>query len=97
MARGSGRFRASPSRSWNVRDAKARLSEVVNGALEEPQRIARRDGASVVVLNESAYRELLDAAGEQVDMVDYFRSHRIGGEELKPAPRRAPRPLPRLS
>ena len=80
-----------------MRDAKAHLSEVVSGALEQPQRIARRDGASVVVLNESAYRELLEAAEGQVDMVDYFRDHAIGGADLPPPRRRPPRALPQLS
>ena len=83
-------------RSWNVRDAKAHLSEVVSGALEVPQRIARRDGASVVVLNEDAYRELLEAAEGQVDMVDYFKDHAIGGHALSTAGRRRPRALPRI-
>lgn len=83
-------------RSWNVRDAKAHLSEVVSGALERPQRIARRDGASVVVLNEDAYRELLEAAEGQVDMVDYFKDHAIGGASLSRTARRRPRSLPRI-
>ena len=83
-----------PQRSWNVRDAKAHLSQVVSGALERPQRIARRDGASVVVLNEEAYRSLLERAEGQVDMVDYFRAHAIGGELLRVPPRRGPRPPP---
>ncbi len=85
---------AQPERSWNVRDAKAHLSQVVNGALERPQRIARRDGASVVVLNEEAYRSLLEQAEGQVDMVDYFRAHAIGGELLKVPSRRRPRKPP---
>ena len=93
---GSSRETSAPERSWNVRDAKAHLSEVVSGALQHPQRIARRDGASVVVLNESAYRELLEAAEGQVDMVDYFRDHAIGGENLSLPRRRSPRPLPHV-
>ena len=84
----------APEASWNVRDAKAQLSKVVSGALERPQRIARRDGASVVVLNEEAYRSLLEQAEGQVDMVDYFRSHAIGGELLKVPTRRGPRTPP---
>lgn len=87
---------AAPGRSWNVRDAKAHLSEVVSGALEYPQRIARRDGASVVVVNEEAYRELLEAAEGQVDMVDYFRDHAIGGPDLTVPRRRRPRAVPEL-
>ena len=85
-----------PERSWNVRDAKAHLSQVVNGALERPQRIARRDGACVVVVNEEAYRNLLERAQGQVDMVDYFRANAIEGDLLKVPPRRVPRLPPHL-
>ena len=73
---------------WNVRDAKAQLSKLVNGALSRPQRIARRDGASVVVLSEEAYRSLLRRAEGELDMVDYFRAYPIGG--TAPAPRARP-------
>ena len=85
-----------PQRSWNVRDAKAHLSQVVSGALDCPQRIARRDGAAVVVMSEDAYKTLLLRAEGEVDMVDYFRSHAIGGESLTPRARRAARAAPRL-
>jgi hypothetical protein len=81
---------------WNVRDAKAHLSQVVSGALDRPQRIARRDGAAVVVMSEEAYRALLLRAEGEVDMVDYFRSHAIGGGSLKPVTRRPARAAPRL-
>ena len=79
---------AEPQDSWNVRDAKAQLSKIVSGALERPQRIARRDGAAVVVLSEEAYRSLLHRAEGELDMVDYFKAHPIGAS-LK---RRSPRP-----
>jgi hypothetical protein len=85
-----------PRHDWNVRDAKAHLSEVVNGALNRPQRIARRDGATVVVMSEEAYRSLLLRAEGEVDMVDYFRANAIGGESLKPRAHRAARTAPRL-
>ena len=85
-----------PQHDWNVRDAKAHLSQVVSGALDRPQRIARRDGAAVVVMSEEAYRSLLLRAEGEVDMIDYFRSHTIDGESLKPRVRRAPRAAPRL-
>ena len=85
-----------PRHDWNVRDAKAHLSEVVSGALDRPQRIARRDGATVVVMSEDAYRTLLLRAEGEVDMVDYFRANAIGGESLKPRTRRSARVAPRL-
>lgn len=87
---------AEPEPSWNVRDAKAQLSKVVSGALERPQRIARRDGAAVVVLSESTYRTLLDRANGELDMVDYFRAHAIDGPPLAPRSRRPARPAARL-
>jgi hypothetical protein len=85
-----------PGSEWNVRDAKAQLSKVVSGALERPQRIARRDGAAVVVMSESAYRALLDRAQGEVDMVDYFRAHAIAGPALQRRARRPARPAAKL-
>lgn len=87
---------SEPGSSWNVRDAKAHLSKVVSGALERPQRIARRDGASVVVMSESAYRALLDRAQGEVDMVDYFRAHAIAGPPLQRRARRPARAVAKL-
>lgn len=87
---------AEPGSSWNVRDAKAHLSKVVSGALERPQRIARRDGAAVVVMSESAYRALLDRAQGEVDMVDYFRAHAIDGPPLQARARHPARPAAKL-
>jgi len=84
-------------RDWNVRDAKAQLSKLVSGALERPQRIARRDGATVVVMSEDAYRSLLTRAEGELDMVDYFRAHPIAGETLAARARGAARPAKRLS
>jgi hypothetical protein len=88
--------RDAAPREWNVRDAKAQLSKVVNGALERPQRIARRDGATVVVMSEEAYRSLLNRAEGELDMVDYFRSQPIGGAPLETPPRPSPRAAARL-
>ncbi len=86
-----------PESTWNVRDAKAQLSKVVNGALERPQRIARRDGAAVVVMSEEAYRSLLNRAEGELDMVDYFKAHAIEGPSLKRRSRRPARVAPRLA
>ena len=87
---------SEPQHNWNVRDAKAHLSQVVSGALDRPQRIARRDGATVVVMSEEAYRSLLLRAEGEVDMVDYFRSHAINGESMAPRARRPSRTTPPL-
>jgi len=85
-----------PESNWNVRDAKAQLSKVVSGALQRPQRIARRDGASVVVMSEAAYHALLDRAQGEIDIVDYFRAHAIAGAPLQRRARRPARPVAKL-
>jgi len=94
--RAAGASPREPRSSWNVRDAKAQLSKVVSGALERPQRIARRDGAAVVVMSEEAYRSLLSRAEGELDMVDYFRAHPIAGDALNVPPRAPGRPAARL-
>jgi prevent-host-death family protein len=55
--------------TWPVAEAKNRLSEVMRRALTEgPQRIARRDGA-VIVIAEAEYRRL---TGEKPSLAQYL-------------------------
>ena len=55
--------------TWQLAEAKNKLSEVVTRALTEgPQRIRRRDQA-VVVLSEADYQRL---TGQQVTLKDYL-------------------------
>lgn len=55
--------------SWNLADAKNRLSELVNLALTKgPQMITRRKDA-VVVISAERYAELID---ERPDFKDYL-------------------------
>ena len=57
--------------SWQLADAKNRLSEVVNRALEEgPQRITRR-GDAVVVISEVEYQLIV---GERQSFAQYLCS-----------------------
>lgn len=44
---------------WQLQDAKARFSQVVEAALQgEPQHVTRRGREAVVVLSEASYRAL---------------------------------------
>lgn len=55
--------------TWPVAEAKNRLSELMRRALTEgPQRIARRDGA-VIVIAEAEYRRL---TGEKPSLATYL-------------------------
>ena len=50
--------------TWQLKDAKARFSELFSRALERPQRVTRHGKRAVVVLAESEY-EALRAAGSR--------------------------------
>lgn len=57
--------------TWQLAEAKNRLSEVVNRALEEgPQRITRR-GDAVVVISEAEYQLIV---GERQSFAQYLCS-----------------------
>jgi prevent-host-death family protein len=57
---------------WQLADAKNRLSEVVNRALNEgPQRITRRGEDAVVLMSEAQYQR---AMGEQQSFTQYLCS-----------------------
>lgn len=57
--------------TWQLAEAKNRLSEVVNRALEEgPQRITRR-GDAVVVISEAEYQLII---GERQSFAQYLCS-----------------------
>lgn len=64
--------------TWNLAEAKNRLSEVVNRALTEgPQTITRRDD-TVVVLSAERYAEL---TGKKLDFKEYLLRG-VGLDEL---------------
>lgn len=49
-------------KAWQLQDAKARFSEVVNAALNEgPQTITRRGEEAVVILSQQSYLDLTQA------------------------------------
>ena len=46
-------------KSWSISEARARIANVVDAALNEgPQRIERRESASVVVVSEAVWTKL---------------------------------------
>jgi len=60
------------SQVWQLQDAKARFSEIVQKTLDEgPQRISRRGKPSVVMISEEEYARLT-CKGD--DLVSFLRS-----------------------
>ncbi|HLI96215.1 MAG TPA: type II toxin-antitoxin system prevent-host-death family antitoxin [Candidatus Baltobacteraceae bacterium] len=67
--------------SWKFTDAKAKLSSLMQRALEgRPQRIVRGGRESVVVISEAQYRE---TAAPRRNLVDLFSALRGSGIELE--------------
>lgn len=66
--------------SWQLQDAKARLSEVVKKATQEgPQHITLRGEPAAVVLSEADYRRLKK---RPTRFIDFIRSSPLKGVEL---------------
>jgi antitoxin Phd len=60
---------------WQLQDAKANLSQVVNRALEDgPQRITRHGRPAAVLLSERDFKEL--AARKRGSLVEFFAQFR---------------------
>ena len=67
-------------RSWQLQDAKNRLSEVVEHALAgEPQTITRRGKDAVVVVSIDEFRRLTHAGGS---LLEFFQASPLAGVEL---------------
>lgn len=65
---------------WPLQDAKNRLSELVNRAIERgPQTITRRGQPAAVVLSVEQYRRLTASSD---DLVTFFRKSPLVGVEL---------------
>ena len=68
------------TRSWQLQEAKNRLSEVVDEALKEgPQVITRRGVETAIVLSSHEYRRLLL---HQPKLSDFFRAAPLADAEL---------------
>ena len=67
-------------RNWQLKDAKNRLSEVIEKALEDgPQVITRRGVETAVVLSYADYRKLL--AGRKT-LSEFFQESPLAGVDL---------------
>ncbi len=66
--------------TWQLQEAKNRLSEVVDKALHQgPQVITRRGAETAVVLSMDDYRKMRE---RETDLVDFFRASPLAGLEL---------------
>ena len=67
--------------TWQIQDAKNRLSKVIDSALKRgPQLITRRGEKTVVVLAYSEYEKLRKSRGS---LSDFFRASPLAGIDLK--------------
>ena len=75
------RLREHDYRTWNLQDAKARLSELVDRCLVgEPQVILRRGQPAVVVLPFSEYE---DRVAPRESVLSFFQRSPLRGANLK--------------
>jgi prevent-host-death family protein len=66
---------------WQLQDAKANLSQVVNKALEEgPQRITRHGRAAAVLVSERDFERLV--ARKRGSLVDFLAHSPLGDLEI---------------
>lgn len=65
--------------TWQLQEAKAKLTELINCSKKTPQIISRRGVDEVVVLDIQKYREL---TGENENIVSFFRNSPLQGLEL---------------
>ena len=64
---------------WQLQEAKAKLTQLINEAKVEPQIISRRGVPETVVLSIEKYKEL---CGTKKDIVSFFRDSPLCGIEL---------------
>lgn len=74
---------AGESGAWNIKSAKEKLSQVFDQALVQPQRVTRRGGDAVVLVEEGRYNALTQAAASSTaGMLDAFRAPALRGATL---------------
>jgi antitoxin Phd len=71
--------------AWELQDAKARFSEVVDRALREGPQVVTRHGENAIVI--AAYRDFVSVEPAQ-DFEDFLMSIPRVGLEIKPSRRR---------
>jgi prevent-host-death family protein len=74
-------------KTWALQDAKARLSEVVRAAVDDPQHITLRGEEKVVVISAKEYRKLKGAGGKTGAGMSLYDALRSCPYELKIPPR----------
>ncbi len=68
---------------WNIKAAKKKLSQVFDQALVQPQRVTRRGGDAVILVQESRYNALTQAAASaNASMLDAFKAAAPRGANL---------------
>lgn len=64
---------------WQLQEAKAKLTQLVNEAKLEPQIISRRGVKETVVISFKKYQELV---GKKEDIVSFFRKSPLNALDL---------------
>lgn len=69
--------------SWQLHDAKARFSELFQRTRDDgPQRVSRRGGEAVVVVQAEQFDRLTERADQPASLVEFFRLAPTGGTAL---------------
>jgi len=77
------RFNSTPSETWKLEDAKARLSEVVRRAgTNGPQLVTIRGKEAAVILAPEEYRRLLPKPNDHKPLIEFFRVLGLSDAEL---------------
>ena len=84
--------------NWTLREGRRNFSQLFRTAVEnhQPQRISRRGGGAVVVVDEGDFLALLAQAPQAIPMAEYFEAVAGQAEPLTPACRRPARALANL-
>ncbi len=65
--------------TWQIQEAKAKLTQLIKDALREPQAISRRGVPEIVVMSLDRYQEL---TRPKQDIVSFFRNSPLYRAEL---------------
>ncbi len=65
--------------TWQLQEAKAKLSELVRAAAKEPQVITVRGKEEVVVMSRQEYEEM---SGDEESLLDFLRRSPLCGVDL---------------
>lgn len=67
-------------KSWSVRNAKDRLSEVIEAAQREPQAITRRGRCAAILVSETEYRRM---RAQEQPLTEFFASAGLDDVEIE--------------